>query len=872
MLRDNPMRFGFKSMSRQLILIAVMPLLLFTMVSAMAQQISSAGIANAYQLRNFATQGYTTEVEDLRVKVLGGYVRVARTYKGNTWHLNGRWNPLQEIYAETGTTSSQQCSIDGCAAAINPASNDQSNTLSKPSALNRNGYQYEQVTEDLYQFGKNKQIRIIDNGYRWEDSEGNWIEYGPDRKVMRYGGRNEAAYIRLAYTEQGYISGVFDALEQQVLWFETNPQGLITEVRDRSNRQVEYHYPTNITPPGDISADPFWLPPLTGVTDVRGYTWQYQYDGSNRLHKMIDPESRTEQIDYNESGSVKSVIKYAAGQTIEQGIGEYYQYSFDEAREEYYVQQRNSGGRITETWYNLDSEIIRQDINSVTFFTAKDDNGGRRRTITNYNELKTVYDYDDKDNLLKIKHSDNTTESWTYNEYSDVLTHTNENGITTKNEYDERGNLIKTIEALGKPAEQITEYQYDQYGNQMQIKQVGDANTAETITIYEYDTKGNVKKITDPGEHITEYTHDSQGNVLMRKDGRGHTWTYTYDHAGNILSEKNPLNHITTLEYDKVSNLIKITNAVNDFYTMDYDARNRLIKRTDPYKYDMLFTYNAQDQVIKTVDEQGKDTNIEYDLLGRRIKYTDPVGNITRFEYAQNNAGLFQISKIIYPTFVEEYHYDNRGRLLKFSKITANDRLDSHFVYDAVGNLIQYATPDEAEWFRRYDARNRLISNINPDDTHTEFVYDDRDNLISFINENGILLRRYQYDRNNRLMTEIWPESRSRVYEYDENGNFTALQYPDGKITRHRYDIANRLIGSDYYESTNDAEPQKTTSYTLNAVGNLIAYDDGQTQTSYTRDKMQRVLTETVNYGPFSLSHTYTYTANGQKSQSNLSG
>jgi len=49
------------------------------------------------------------------------------------------------------------------------------------------------------------------------------------------------------------------------------------------------------------------------------------------------------------------------------------------------------------------------------------------------------------------------------------------------------------------------------------------------------------------------------------------------------------------------------------------------------------------------------------------------------------------------------------------------------------------------------------------------------------------------------------------------------------------------------------------------ANGNLTGYSDGTTTGSYTYDNLNRKTGESVNYGSFTLSSSYTYYANGQK-------
>ena len=822
-----------------------------------------------HQPRTYATQGYTDEIEDMRVKVHGGYVIISRTYKDKQWHINRRWNPILEVFEQTGTSTSYLCSTPGCSGSsggINDNVTTDPDEPPKPSALSRNGYRYERVSDKLYQFGKRKTITVTDSGYRWQDSLGNWIEYGPDRKVMRYGGRNEAAYLRLAYDTNSYISGVFDALDNQVLWIETNGSGHITAVRDIENRRVEYSFATGGANNIGGADDPFAVPLISAVKDVRGYSWQYTYDSKGQLNAIIDPEGRTKAIGYSEVGNVKSIVVYGPGETIAEGIGTDYEYDYNDDAGQLYVQERASGGKVTERWYDVNGEIVREDINTNTLYTVTIENGGRKRIRTDYNGFKTVNDYDAKDNITKTTYPDGATESWSYDQYSNILTYTNANGVTTKNEYDDRGNLIKATEASGKPAERITEYQYDQYGNQTEIKQLGDADTAEAITVYEYDAKGNSKKMTDPEGHITEYTHDSQGNVLTEKDPRENVWTYTYDNAGNRLTEKTPLDHVTTYAYDKVGNLIKVTDALTHPTQYKYDAQDNLIERIDADGNSQYYTYNKDNLLTQIVDEEGKLTRFEYDISNRLIKQIDGNNNVIAFEYGQNNGGYNNIGWIHYPTYTVSYHYDKRQRLVETrTLLNADEHYVETFAYDGVGNLISSTDAEDRSTYYQYDALNRLVQVRDPLDKTVQYIYDDRHNLLQVINENNVLLREYAYDRNNRLTQEIWPDTGVFIFEYDGNGNQTQKTDAKQQLSKYTYDDDNRLRKTEYFATVEASAATKTVDYSYNAVGSITGYNDGTSSGSYSYDKLQRKLTEQVNYGPFSLNHQYGYYKNSTK-------
>ena len=86
-------------------------------------------------------------------------------------------------------------------------------------------------------------FRIVktDTGYRWEDPKGGWIDYDANGNMTVQGSRT-GVQSKLLY-QDGKLSGVADRNDNQVLWYETDDDGLITAVRDSDNRRVEYATP-----------------------------------------------------------------------------------------------------------------------------------------------------------------------------------------------------------------------------------------------------------------------------------------------------------------------------------------------------------------------------------------------------------------------------------------------------------------------------------------------------------------------------------------------------------------------------------------------------------------------------------------------------
>jgi len=144
------------------------------------------------------------------------------------------------------------------------------------------------------------------------------------------------------------------------------------------------------------------------------------------------------------------------------------------------------------------------------------------------------------------------------------------------------------------------------------------------------------------------------------------------------------------------------------------------------------------------------------------------------------------------------------------------------------------------------------------------FTYDSRGNLLA-VEDPNTGIERYEYDRNNRLKRVIRPLLQETYFEHDPVGNLTDAYDANGQRIHHTYDEANRRIQTDYYEAGDHVNPVKTVTFSYDSLNRLTGYDDGTTSAVYTYDALGRKITETVDYGPFSLGHAYTYYANGRK-------
>jgi RHS repeat-associated protein len=793
---------------------------------------------------------YNLDEADLAVKVPGGAISVGRRFYGDAWHFEHErhnFTMKREMFVVMGAGGGTAA---GSVLSIDKGGVEYERESTSPLVLVNDTYRITQTGPDT-----------APTGYRWEDKNGSWKEYETtgetSARVTSYGTAN-GVVGKVLYEpgENGRALGISDRNDRQVIWFEYGPDGKLSAARDLTNRRVEYGYTEGR---------------LSSVKDVLSHETLYDYDTKGRITKVTHPvssgEGRVATVAYDDYGGVSSVLD-------NNGNGWFFDYDYDQGKNEFYARIRTSAGKVKEIWYDKDYETKRIDVNGRTIKRIVKD--GRSLAITDENGNVSRKDYDEWENLTRVINPDGSEVTNEYEHaHNRLAKSTNERGVVTRYTYDGAGNLLRKTEAEGTPSERVTEYTYDSDGNRLSTKVLGDASTAEALTAMTYDANGNMATLTDAEGNVTRFTtHDVMGNVLTKEDARGKVWTYGYDDAGRPTSVRDPLTNLTEIFYDELGNKQREVDAEGKETKYEYDVRGNMTKRTDALGNSTLFTYNPDGKLVKQTDAEGKEVRYEYDLDGRLKKTIDGNGNETSLEYesglgsscsACSGAAKEQPSRITYPTFVRDFRYDSRGRKVEeLDILSATEKYTTTFSYDSAGNLISKKDKEEKTTSYEYDELNRLKRVIDPLSQGTEYTYDDRNNLIA-LKDAKEQVTRFQYDRNNRLVREIRPLGQETSYEYDPAGNLERKVDAKNQKIEYGYDDAGRLTETRYYTAFGDTTPVKTITLTHDKVGNLKTYNDGTTSGAYGYDDVHRKTSESVDYGSFSLAYAYDYYKNGMK-------
>ena len=462
--------------------------------------------------------------------------------------------------------------------------------------------------------------------------------------------------------------------------------------------------------------------------------------------------------------------------------------------------------------------------------------------------------------------------------------HINRGGITSTWTHDDKGRVTTWTEALGRPEQRTTRYQYDSYG-QLTSRSTGagdgTSDDARTIT-YRYDNNGSLIEATDPLGHTSKASYDTRGLPATQTDALGHTTTLGFDPAGRLTKVTNALNQATSHQYDARGRRTRTTSAAGRQRQTRYDPQGRVIETLAPGQTQgagTRITYDSTGLHLSTTSPSGLTTQTTYDTRGRIASSTDAAGNTTTYTYgddASPQAGLLVATQ--YPTYKETYQYDQIGRQTSVTQHLANPSTPDqtrtqHQQYDSLGQRVASIDPAGRTTIYEYDGLGRLIKTTDPLAQTTTQTWNAHDQLTSLTDAKGNT-HQFEYDQAGRLIKETRPMGGAILYAYNAAGQLTQRTDAGGNTRSYTYDKAGRMVQEEHQPGGKETDQRIT--YQYDADGLLTAYEqkDGQhnliSSATYDKDAQGRTTQNKVTYGKvdntgsFSFTVGQSYNADGQ--------
>jgi RHS repeat-associated protein len=713
-------------------------------------------------------------------------------------------------------------------------------------------------------------LESVAEGWRWSDRAGDWAEYDDSGRMSRYGDKNNNA-VWIQRNAGGQIARIAAAANgainaDVVISLHYNAGGFMVRAKDYPQAGNALDLPQRVV---NYSYDAYGR--MTGVTDVRGKTWQYAYDPKARLTQSTDPLSHATKLVYDQDGiTVKQMI------AADGGVSDFV-FSYDDTKKLFYSKSQGpatpAGRRVEDYTHDRAGDLVRYEVNGRAEIEVKRDPVARTETRINARGFATIYTKNEFEQIVQVQNADGTKRGTQYEaRLLNPVEDTDEAGIKTKYEYDTAGNLVRRIVGGGLPDERVTEFVVDSAGRPTRVTRKGrtepnGTNTPDAVWQITYDAAGQVSQTIDPEGKQRAYVYNRLGVLANYVDPKSKSWLYTCDPAGNTLSETDPLAKVSTYSYDDNGNPLTATDPRSKVYRYAHDVKDRQTKRIDPLGGEYVTTFNPQDQVSQVADASGKTMRMEYDTLVRMSTATDGKNQVFRLEYTEpdgSEKNSYRPSKVQYPTLQRLLRYNEREFLsLKSDVAGAEGRVES-FTYDPAGRRKTETDANGKTKFYEYNSHHEVTQVKDPLGNTMRLVRDTRGNVIEVVDPNNRSTR-MTYDRRDLMVSSTDPLGNTTRYAYDENGWLFEIAQANGQKVSYAFDAVGRVTQFREYDAL--AALKKTTALTFDASGNLLTWSDGTHSAVRGYDDADRLVNETVTYGAgvtFSLSHAYTYHANGQ--------
>jgi RHS repeat-associated protein len=513
----------------------------------------------------------------------------------------------------------------------------------------------------------------------------------------------------------------------------------ITQALDNSGRTVGYAY--------DASGR------LQTVTDAKGGTTVYTYNGANQMTQIRDPRNITYLTNaYDGNGRV---------QTQTQADNSTFQFAYT----------ADGNGNVTQT--------------DVT-----DPRGNVRRVTFNADGYSTS----DVEALGKPEQQTTTFERQAG---TGLVTATvDQLGRRTEVGYDGVGNVTSITALAGTGNAVTTTFTYEPKFNQLETI----TDPLNHVTRYGYSGQGAPNSITDPLNKVTTIGSNGAGQPTTVTDPLNNSTTLGYL-LGDLVTTTDALGNVTRRFVDDAGRLGSITDAVGNRTTYQYSALNELTRTTNPKGGQTNFAYDGNGNLTTLTDAATRVNQYTYDNLDRVATRKDGLlrqetyvhdvnGNLTRFTDRKGQITTFRYDALDRRTFVGFGTTGTPPNESFTSTVT--------FTYDGGDRLTSAVDSANGTVTDSYDDLDRLTQETSPQGT-VSYTYDaaDRRETMTVAGQPQVT---YGYDAAGRL-TSVSRGSSSASLAYDDAGRRTSVTLPDAVVQQYAYDNGSRLTGITYTRS-----------------------------------------------------------------------
>lgn len=493
----------------------------------------------------------------------------------------------------------------------------------------------------------------------------------------------------------------------------------------------------------------------TAVTDPDGQITRYFYDPQGRLLTIRFPDQSSHRFVWN-----------ALGQLLEETLpdGALRNFSYDALGRR--ITRQDEHGAVTGYEWDAVGRMIRTTLPTGARRTFRYNAYGQVTAKTDELGRVTRYEYADDLHLVSRRiNPDGSALKYRYDHAQLLLTEIdNEVGDTYRLDYTPSGLIRQETGFDGRR----TAYSYDLNGQLLEKTEFGD-DGSQLVTGYQRDSAGRLLIKTLPDGVKVEYHYDNFGRLISVDDGQDHPLEFEYDRQDRLITEHQGRG---TLRYG-------------------YDVCGRL-KRISLPDACVLDYHRAKGGALTAIDLNGRRLTSHRYIGGREQQRQQ---GLLLSDYAYDELGRLQthsVSQKQRPLYRRKYAYSTKGNLLQIADSRHGSR---RYQYDALDRLtgVRHARDQSAENFTHDPAGNLLIhdrpgprvlqGNRLRRRCDSHYDYDAFGNLIRECRGMPPQVTRFTYDSQHRLISVSTPEGQCVSYRYDAFGR-RIRKTVDGQTTQ----------------------------------------------------------------------------------------
>ncbi|NIM98362.1 MAG: RHS repeat protein, partial [candidate division Zixibacteria bacterium] len=369
----------------------------------------------------------------------------------------------------------------------------------------------------------------------------------------------------------------------------------LTDIRDSLGNTIHHEYDSEGNRTREEINDPQGV--LKKFLD-------FEYDPSNRLKKIINPDSTFTEFDYDPNGN-RIATKDPNGHTTT--------YTYDELNRLFQMTQ--PGEVVTSYGYDIDDNLT---------------------SVTDGNASKTDYTYDDFGRLAETISPDTGTTTYGYDESANLVQKTNAQGTLVSYTYDALNRL--TAIRFSDSSQDIT-YSYDSASSSYGFARLTGMNDPSGISTYHYDAQGNLIKEEKQIAgllYTTQYSYDKNNLLRFITYPSGRTVTYELDEAGRVTQVHTTLNGqpktlASSIRYLPYGGIRELTYGNSLSLTRAYDLRYQISSIQTGSLINLAYTQDPNGNIteIENQTDPNRTQAFGYDTIDRLVSATGIYGSIS---------------------------------------------------------------------------------------------------------------------------------------------------------------------------------------------------------------------------------------------------